>query len=135
MCLDDLPVHHEIHEEAKAFREVEIFPLKAQQQTPNTYSLVIEKRSVVPADEEPARFSLSGVPIACDEHVCVKKKDEKGMAMLAKRAEEQALKKAKKAKKEKKVTTKPPTTKADDEEQGEKENNKEDEKKKEEEEK
>lgn len=99
-CLGDLPVHYDVLEEKKEFADVEVFPLKAQQHSPNTYSLRIEKRSAVPADEEAKKFSLESIPIACDEHVCVKRADEKSMALLAKRAAEQEKRKGKmKAKK------------------------------------
>ncbi|RNF26141.1 methyltransferase [Trypanosoma conorhini] len=45
LCLADLPVTYKIVEEKDAFSHVRVFPLKARQSKPNTYSLVITKHS------------------------------------------------------------------------------------------
>lgn len=66
---------------------------------------MIEKSHGIHDDDEKTKFKLENIPIACDDHVCVKKKDEKGMALLAKRAIDMEKKKKKGGggKKEKKV--------------------------------
>ena len=43
MCFRDLPVKVEVVEEDQIFRNVKVFPLKAQRYKPNTYSLVVTK--------------------------------------------------------------------------------------------
>ena len=48
MCFADLPVNVEILEEADLMKNVKIFPLKAQQETINTYSLVLTKTADSP---------------------------------------------------------------------------------------
>ncbi|RNF11672.1 methyltransferase [Trypanosoma rangeli] len=45
LCLADLPVTYKIVEEKEAFSHIRVFPLKARQSTPSTYSLVITKHS------------------------------------------------------------------------------------------
>jgi ubiquinone/menaquinone biosynthesis C-methylase UbiE len=84
-CFEDLPVEPKVLEERVEFADVKIFPLKARQDTPNTYSLVLKKTAAVPAAEEAAKFSLEGVPIECDEHYCARKSDAEEMAELEKR--------------------------------------------------
>jgi ubiquinone/menaquinone biosynthesis C-methylase UbiE len=70
MCLEDLPVTFKIFEEAVEFKNVEIFPLKSQQDTPNTYSLVIYKKGPIHREDEEAQFKLDNIPITCTVHVC-----------------------------------------------------------------
>ncbi|CUI14842.1 methyltransferase, putative [Bodo saltans] len=67
MCLADLDVDIEIVEEKKGFADVAIFPLKAQQTTPNTYSLVVTKKKPTSNFEA---FLLDNIPITCGVHVC-----------------------------------------------------------------
>jgi ubiquinone/menaquinone biosynthesis C-methylase UbiE len=74
MCLADLDVDVEIVEEKKGFADVAIFPLKAQQTLPNTYSLVVTKKSPTSNYES---FLLENIPIACGVHVCTSRKTEK----------------------------------------------------------
>ena len=66
LCLSDLPVRYEIFEEAKEFANVPIFPLKAQQDTPNTYSLVITKTK----EADNFKFDWDNRPIDCGVHAC-----------------------------------------------------------------
>eukprot|EP01064_Diplonema_japonicum_P033002 TRINITY_DN63_c3_g1_i1.p1 TRINITY_DN63_c3_g1~~TRINITY_DN63_c3_g1_i1.p1 ORF type:complete len:405 (+),score=75.81 TRINITY_DN63_c3_g1_i1:46-1260(+) len=63
-CLRDLPVTIDIVEERKAFSHVPVFPLKAQQTIPNTYSLVVTK-----TEATTPRF-WKYVPITCTTHKC-----------------------------------------------------------------
>jgi ubiquinone/menaquinone biosynthesis C-methylase UbiE len=72
MCLGDLPVSYKIVEEKDAFSNVKIFPLKAQQFTPNTYSLIITKKAELPAAKRHL-YTLEYVPISCGVHKCEKR--------------------------------------------------------------
>eukprot|EP01065_Artemidia_motanka_P022576 TRINITY_DN26773_c0_g1_i1.p1 TRINITY_DN26773_c0_g1~~TRINITY_DN26773_c0_g1_i1.p1 ORF type:complete len:430 (+),score=52.60 TRINITY_DN26773_c0_g1_i1:69-1358(+) len=63
-CLRDLPVTHQIVEEKRAFSHVQVFPLKSQQQIPNTYSLVIHKKAATTA-----RY-WDYVPVVCGKFSC-----------------------------------------------------------------
>ncbi|KEG09216.1 hypothetical protein DQ04_05601050 [Trypanosoma grayi] len=67
LCLSDLPVKYEIVEERKAFSNVQIFPLKARQTTPNTYSLVITKGSQKEVNAVPDEVfnDVDAVPFRC----------------------------------------------------------------------
>eukprot|EP00759_Apiculatamorpha_spiralis_P008693 PhF_6_TR15623/c0_g1_i1/m.24239 len=65
-CLGDLPVEIQIVEEREAFHHVPNFPLKAHQEVPNTYSLVVFKNKAT----TPKHFEK--FPIQCDKHKCVK---------------------------------------------------------------
>jgi ubiquinone/menaquinone biosynthesis C-methylase UbiE len=66
LCLSDLPADYEIFEEAKEFANVPIFPLKAEQDRPNTYSLVITKKR----DADRSKFLWESRPMDCGVHVC-----------------------------------------------------------------
>lgn len=70
MCLADLDVSFKIHEEKVEFADVKVFPLKAQQVEPNSYSLVISKKGQA-ADEKV--FELENIPIECGVHRCDKR--------------------------------------------------------------
>ena len=74
-CLDDLPVSFQIIEEKTAFADVEKFPLKSQQEVPNTYSLVVTKKALIPPEEEVELFDLEKIPIICDTHRCEKREE------------------------------------------------------------
>jgi len=67
-CLGDLPVEIKIFEEREVFplTKLDHFPLKAQQDTPNTYSLVVFKHKPT----TPEHFKH--FPISCTTHKCVK---------------------------------------------------------------
>lgn len=67
MCFGDLDVTADVLEEKKEFADVAIFPLKAQQDVPNTYSLVVTKRKAT-EDERP--FLFQNIPITCGVHKC-----------------------------------------------------------------
>lgn len=82
MCLEDLDVTFEIVEERKGFSDVAIFPLKAQQTTPNTYSLVVTKTKPTENDDV---FSLANIPISCGVHVC----ERRAVVKVEKRREEE----------------------------------------------
>lgn len=70
MCFEDLDVSFQIFEERKEFANVAIFPLKAQQDAPNTYSLVITKTTPTLGDEP---FFWENMPIVCGVHKCEKR--------------------------------------------------------------
>eukprot|EP00758_Cryptobia_borreli_P003804 Tbor_TRINITY_DN3994_c0_g1::TRINITY_DN3994_c0_g1_i2::g.815::m.815 len=75
LCLSDLErksdnsfgtlVKHTIVEEKDGFSNVRLFPLKAHQETPNTYSLRIDKLRETTQGEETGVFDVKGVPIVC----------------------------------------------------------------------
>ena len=69
MCLDGLPVSFDILEEKNEFADVPIFPLKSQQNVPNTYSLRITKLRAS-KDSDDGLFTLEGCPIRCGVHKC-----------------------------------------------------------------
>lgn len=72
LCLDDLPVSYHIYEEKVEFANVQIFPLKAHQDTPNTYSLVITKNLDATAGDV-TKYVWDQRPMECGVHVCEKR--------------------------------------------------------------
>ncbi|ORC92662.1 putative methyltransferase [Trypanosoma theileri] len=67
LCFSDLPVKYEIVEEKDAFSHVKIFPLKARQFIPNTYSLVITKGTAeeVKGISDNVYNDVDAVPFRC----------------------------------------------------------------------
>jgi len=79
-CFSDMPmVQFKVYEEAVEFKDVEIFPLKAHQDTPNTYSLVLTKTADMPPELDDRVDDIANIPIECGVHRC----EPRGSGLIA----------------------------------------------------
>jgi ubiquinone/menaquinone biosynthesis C-methylase UbiE len=69
-CFEDLPVKATVYEESVEYKDVDLFPLKAEQVKPNTYSLVLEKTGPMSNELDEKVDDLAQIPIECGVHKC-----------------------------------------------------------------